>query len=134
MFTTILVADPEMMIKAISHACNALIDAEPEITRQDQIAGDGDAGTTLKAGATGQSCRIGEPISNLPSSQGVLKAIEEQKLDGKDLIQTMRQISEVADEAMGGTSGALYSYVFDFALCLILYIFIHTCPGSSFPV
>ncbi len=38
---------------AIERAANALIAAEPEITKQDTIAGDGDAGLTLKAGAEG---------------------------------------------------------------------------------
>lgn len=39
---------------AIERACRALIDAEPEITRMDSIAGDGDCGLTLKGGATGR--------------------------------------------------------------------------------
>ncbi len=43
----------EAFIDALERACRCLIDAEPEITRQDVIAGDGDAGLTLKAGAEG---------------------------------------------------------------------------------
>jgi triose/dihydroxyacetone kinase / FAD-AMP lyase (cyclizing) len=38
---------------AISRAATALIAAEPEITHQDTLAGDGDAGLTLKAGGEG---------------------------------------------------------------------------------
>ena len=44
-----------MFIGAIKRAAEALVAAEPEITRQDTIAGDGDAGLTLKAGAEGTS-------------------------------------------------------------------------------
>jgi triose/dihydroxyacetone kinase / FAD-AMP lyase (cyclizing) len=41
--------DPEAFVQAIGRACNALIKAEPEITKMDVVAGDGDCGTTLKA-------------------------------------------------------------------------------------
>lgn len=40
---------------AVERACRALINAEPEITYMDSIAGDGDCGLTLKGGATGTS-------------------------------------------------------------------------------
>lgn len=40
--------------EAVTRACNALISAEPEITRMDVLAGDGDCGLTLKAGAEGK--------------------------------------------------------------------------------
>lgn len=45
--------DSKAFVEAIKRAANEVITAEPEITRQDQIAGDGDAGLTLKAGAEG---------------------------------------------------------------------------------
>ena len=55
-------ADPKGFIEAIQRACQALIKEEPEITRMDNIAGDGDCGLTLKAGAEGnfriQSARV----------------------------------------------------------------------------
>lgn len=43
--------DSQAFIAAIQRACDALIKEEPEITRMDNIAGDGDCGLTLKAGA-----------------------------------------------------------------------------------
>ena len=46
--------DPQAFNAAVERACNALIAAEPEITRMDNIAGDGDCGLTLKAGASGE--------------------------------------------------------------------------------
>jgi len=39
---------------AIERACKALLVAEGEITDMDKVAGDGDCGLTLSAGASGQ--------------------------------------------------------------------------------
>lgn len=47
--------DSVEFVAAIKRAAEALVAAEPEITRQDTIAGDGDAGLTLKSGAEGSS-------------------------------------------------------------------------------
>nr|WPS94671.1 triose/dihydroxyacetone kinase / FAD-AMP lyase [Naematelia aurantialba] len=88
-------ANGKDFLEAITRACKALIAAEPELTEQDQIAGDGDAGLTLEAGA-----------------KGVLKAISEGKLQGKNVIEDIKTIAEVVEEDMGGTSGALYSIFF----------------------
>lgn len=41
-------SDPDGFINSIKAAAGALIDAEPEITKMDTIAGDGDCGLTLK--------------------------------------------------------------------------------------
>lgn len=41
---------------AIRAAAEAVISAEPEITRCDTVLGDGDCGTTLKAAACGKLC------------------------------------------------------------------------------
>ncbi|OWZ54727.1 dihydroxyacetone kinase [Cryptococcus neoformans c45] len=87
--------DAKGFLAAIARACKALIAAEPELTEQDQIAGDGDAGLTLEAGA-----------------KGVLKAIEEGRLKGENVVQDVKVIAEIVEEDMGGTSGALYSIFF----------------------
>lgn len=46
-------SDDKAFTEAITRACKNLIAAEPEITRMDTIAGDGDCGLTLKSGASG---------------------------------------------------------------------------------
>lgn len=84
--------NPSVFVSAIRNACNAIIQAEPEITRMDTIAGDGDCGLTLKGGAT-----------------AVLQTIEEGKVSGEDIVSSLITISQVAEEQMGGTSGALFS-------------------------
>ncbi|KAH7914593.1 Dak1 domain-containing protein [Hygrophoropsis aurantiaca] len=81
--------------EAIERACKAVIAAEPEITRMDNIAGDGDCGLTLKDGAT-----------------GVLKELEKGNVTGDDVVRSIITIAHVAEESMGGTSGALYSIFF----------------------
>jgi dihydroxyacetone kinase len=86
-----LVNDPALFIKAVQSACQALISAEPEITKYDTIAGDGDCGLTLKSGA-----------------EGILAAISQEKIKGTNLISDLLQISEVVNRDMGGTSGGLY--------------------------
>ncbi|ESK97846.1 dihydroxyacetone kinase [Moniliophthora roreri MCA 2997] len=91
----VAVPNPEQFIASIKKACEALVKEEPEITRMDNIAGDGDCGLTLKAGA-----------------QGVLSKIDSGSITGKDVVGSIIAISQVAEEAMGGTSGALYSIFF----------------------
>ncbi|KAI7954277.1 hypothetical protein MJO28_006824 [Puccinia striiformis f. sp. tritici] len=93
---TLAVSDPALFIKAVQSACKALISAEPEITKYDTIAGDGDCGLTLKSGA-----------------EGILTAIDQEKIMGTDLVSDLLQISEVVNRDMGGTSGGLYSIYFN---------------------
>ncbi|KAF9221345.1 dihydroxyacetone kinase [Gyrodon lividus] len=80
---------------AIRRACDALVAAEGEITEMDKIAGDGDCGLTLNAGAS-----------------GVLEALNQGTATGEDVVNSVITISKVAEEKMGGTSGALYSIFF----------------------
>lgn len=88
-------ADPGAFDAAIERVCRALNAAEPEITRMDSIAGDGDCGLTLQAGAN-----------------AVLQELKEGNAGGVDIIGTTLAVSNVAADKMGGTSGALYSIFF----------------------
>lgn len=90
------VSDPALFIEVVKSVCQALISAEPEITKYDTIAGDGDCGLTLKCGA-----------------QGVLSAISQGRIQGTNLVDDLLQISEVVNRVMGGTSGGLYSIYFN---------------------
>lgn len=56
--TRLPAADPDQFHKAILSACDSIMAAESEITRMDQICGDGDCGLTLKAGASGEYASI----------------------------------------------------------------------------
>ncbi|THH21500.1 hypothetical protein EW146_g62 [Bondarzewia mesenterica] len=84
--------DPKAFDAAIERACRALNAAEPEITRMDSIAGDGDCGLTLQTGAN-----------------AVLEELKKGNAGGDDVVGTAIVVSNVAADKMGGTSGALYS-------------------------
>ncbi|GAA5893508.1 hypothetical protein JCM6882_007840 [Rhodosporidiobolus microsporus] len=85
-------ADFALFEKALGSACEAVVAAEPEITRFDTIAGDGDAGLTLRAGA-----------------EGVLEKFKAGSLNSQDVISAVLEIAQVVEKEMDGTSGALYS-------------------------
>ncbi len=85
-------SDPKLFLSSLTAALRSVISAEPEITRFDTLAGDGDAGLTLKAGA-----------------EGILDAIAENKISDEDVVAAMVGISKVVEEKMGGTSGGLYA-------------------------
>lgn len=55
------VADFSRFTDALAAACKSVIAAEPEITRFDTIAGDGDCGLTLKSGAEGVLALVKSP-------------------------------------------------------------------------
>jgi len=92
---TLAASDIPAFDSAIRRACDAVIRNEPEITRMDTIAGDGDCGLTLQTGV-----------------YAVLENVRTGKVSGGDVVGSMIAISEVASEKMGGTSGALYSIFF----------------------
>jgi dihydroxyacetone kinase len=89
---SIRVSSPESFVNRIKSACEALQEAEPIITKMDQVAGDGDCGTTLKNGA-----------------DGILQMIANARITGTNLIDDVQAISDTVGERMDGTSGALYS-------------------------
>lgn len=68
-----------------------VVAAEPDITRYDTIAGDGDAGLTLRAGA-----------------EGILAELDAGKITGDDVVADVVTIANVVEAKMGGTSGGLY--------------------------
>ncbi|WOO83281.1 Dihydroxyacetone kinase 2 [Vanrija pseudolonga] len=83
---------PAAFTAGITAACNAVIAAEKDITRYDVIAGDGDCGLTLKAGG-----------------EAILAGIQRGDINPNDVVNSVRAISEIIEEDMGGTSGALYA-------------------------
>jgi dihydroxyacetone kinase len=98
----------EVYLAAIRRACEAAVAAEPELTEMDRIAGDGDCGLTLKSGATSEYSGLVRK-SSAEVKKGILKRLEQGEITGEDVIQDVRVISSAVNEAMDGTSGALYS-------------------------
>lgn len=85
--------DTAIFSKILTAGLKKLIEAEPEITKADDIVGDGDCGLALKSGA-----------------EAVLKFIDSGKVV-PDAVITVAKLAEIVEEHMDGTSGAIYSYV-----------------------
>ncbi|KIM32820.1 hypothetical protein M408DRAFT_187072 [Serendipita vermifera MAFF 305830] len=99
----VTISDPQLFVRCVQAACEALKVAEPDITRMDSVGGDGDCGITLRNGA-----------------DGVLKMISDGRITGANLIKDVGAIAEAVGDRMDGTSGALYSIFFS-ALAQALY-------------
>jgi len=49
--------------------------------------------------------------TGLTKELGVLENIEKGSINGESIVESLIAVSRVGEEKMGGTSGALYSYV-----------------------
>lgn len=83
--------DPVTTTKKLQTALQALVAAEPEVTKYDTIVGDGDCGLCLKTGAEAV-------LSHLKASP-----------PGEDAVGLVRDLAHVVEQSMDGTSGALYA-------------------------
>jgi dihydroxyacetone kinase len=81
------------MKKAIEAACQALIQAEPQLTEMDRITGDGDLGANLKRA----SAAVREALPTYPLS---------------DIPATLKALSHTVRHELGGSSGPLYGVLF----------------------
>lgn len=79
--------------RAIEAACNALIDAEDELTEMDRVTGDGDLGITMKRAADVVRAAVDSyPLDNVPA--------------------TLKELGHTLQREMGGSSGPLYGVLF----------------------
>jgi dihydroxyacetone kinase len=79
--------------RAIEAACEALIEAEGELTEMDRITGDGDLGASMKRAAA-----------------VVQDAVESYPLD--DVSATLKALGHTLRRELGGSSGPLYGVLF----------------------
>lgn len=94
----------EMARSSIAAACQALIDAEPQLTRYDTIVGDGDCGLTMERGAR-------EILSRLQSSKEPGNT-EKNTLCTAHPIPMFENLADAVSSSMGGTSGILLELMF----------------------
>jgi len=79
--------------RAIESACNALIDAEDELTNMDRVTGDGDLGTSMKRAAEAVRATVDSyPLDSTPA--------------------TLKALGHILRREMGGSSGPLYGVLF----------------------
>ncbi|KAG0005254.1 hypothetical protein BGZ79_006001 [Entomortierella chlamydospora] len=82
--------------RVIETAYKSVVNEEPEITRLDQIMGDGDCGQVLLSGAT-----------------AIYEASKSTALPLSDPPGALARISSIVEDAMGGTSGIIYCLFLD---------------------
>ncbi|KAI1193993.1 dihydroxyacetone kinase [Nemania serpens] len=92
---TDLKVDPDQLDRMLRTACNALIKAEPDLTRWDTVMGDGDCGETLKTGAL---CLL-EALDNKIAMSGSVGAV-------------LQELEEILEGKMGGTLGGILGIFF----------------------
>lgn len=93
--------DPVIPRGAIHAVCRAIIAAEPELTKLDEISGDGDCGMTMKKGANevNRQCKR-FPVTSAPA--------------------TFKAIARCLHDSMAGASGALLTIFFRAGQCHLL--------------
>lgn len=91
-----LKVDPETLESMLRSACDAVIQAEPDLTKWDTIMGDGDCGETLRIGAT-----------------SFLAALDEKKLASTGSVgAVLQELEDVVESKMGGTLGGILGIFF----------------------
>ncbi|TQN65966.1 Dihydroxyacetone kinase 1 [Colletotrichum shisoi] len=86
--------DVDVLKKVVAEAARRINEAEPQITAHDTQVGDGDCGVTLARGA-----------------KAVLKYAESSSVT-PDAVRTAIDLTNVIEDNMDGTSGAIYSIFF----------------------
>ncbi|KAI1340187.1 dihydroxyacetone kinase [Xylariaceae sp. FL0016] len=92
---TDLSVEPVLLENMLRTACNALVEAEPDLTKWDTVMGDGDCGETLKTGAT---CLLAALDAGLAAKGSVGVVLQE--------------LEEIVESKMGGTLGGILGIFF----------------------
>jgi dihydroxyacetone kinase len=93
---TDLKIDPALLERMLRGACEALIAAEPDLTKWDTVMGDGDCGLTLETGA-----------------KALLEAIDSRKITAKgSVIEVLTELEDILEGKMGGTLGGILGIFF----------------------
>ncbi|KAL2267087.1 hypothetical protein VTJ83DRAFT_4364 [Remersonia thermophila] len=83
--------DPAQLERMVRGACEAIIAAEPDLTRWDAAMGDGDCGLTLETGA-----------------RAVLEALATKGIAARgSVVEVLTELEEVLETKMGGTLGGI---------------------------
>ena len=88
--------DPVVLEKMIWRACEAVVAAEPDLTKWDTVMGDGDCGETLKTGAN-----------------ALLDALDSKKLAAEgSILSVLLELEDILESKMGGTLGGILGIFF----------------------
>lgn len=88
--------DPTTLDTMLRKACDAIVQAEPDLTRWDTIMGDGDCGETLKTGAN-----------------YLTAALDSKKLaETGSVVAVLQELEDIVESKMGGTLGGILGIFF----------------------
>jgi dihydroxyacetone kinase len=90
-----LKVDAAVLDKMLREACDALVQAEPDLTKWDTVMGDGDCGETLKTGAT-----------------SLLAALDGGLAKTGSVVKVLHELEEIVESKMGGTLGGILGIFF----------------------
>ncbi|QYT05368.1 Glycerone kinase [Trichoderma simmonsii] len=90
-----LAIDPVLLESMLRNACEALIKAEPDLTKWDTVMGDGDCGETLKTGAT-----------------SLLTALDSGLAKAGSVVKVLLELEDIVESKMGGTLGGILGIFF----------------------
>ncbi|KAK8112653.1 dihydroxyacetone kinase [Apiospora sp. TS-2023a] len=93
-----LKVDPATLESMLRKACEAVIAAEPDLTKWDTVMGDGDCGETLKTGASCLVAALDDPSKKLAADGSVIAVLQE--------------LEEIVEGKMGGTLGGILGIFF----------------------
>lgn len=84
-----------MLEKMLRTACEAIVVAEPDLTKWDTVMGDGDCGETLKTGAT-----------------ALLAALDSGLATSGSVVKVLLELEDIVESKMGGTLGGILGIFF----------------------
>lgn len=128
--------DAAAATKALKSGLQALVTAEPDVTRFDSVVGDGDCGIGLKRGADGKFYSPFWMVSSLYEATkltaikppAILDQIAAEPFTG-DAVVDLAKIVTVVEMAMDGTSGALFAIF----LNALIHALSTLAPGTASP-
>ncbi|RSM20286.1 hypothetical protein CDV31_000780 [Fusarium ambrosium] len=92
---TDLKIDATLLEKMLRSACDAIIQAEPHLTKWDTVMGDGDCGETLKTGAT-----------------SLIQALDKGLARSGSVVAVLQELEDIVESKMGGTLGGILGIFF----------------------
>jgi dihydroxyacetone kinase len=105
--------DSALLSKVLASIVAEVTKDEPQITKYDTIAGDGDCGETLLKGVNGMPVTLSKLLPLLTQVAAVQQAFSKTTQGNLDLAPVFRDISTTVEKSMGGTSGAIYAIFFN---------------------
>lgn len=93
-----LKVDPATLESMLRSACEAVMAAEPDLTKWDTAMGDGDCGETLKTGASCLVAALDDPAKQLAADGSVVAVLQE--------------LEDIVEGKMGGTLGGILGIFF----------------------